>query len=324
MDVSVIILARQSAGLPAAVASVVAQTISRRLDVVVADCAPDPTSIAQALKPYLQRFHHRRAKVVIRHVRSDADRPTVALNAALAATHAPFVAFLAAGDYWNRFKLQRQFAAIRDGGSVGLVHTACRHIDGQGRFIDHDPQTIESPSAGYCLGQLLRRNDVALSSVLLRRNVLDHAAHDEPHKLPFDPDQNDGYEYDLALRIARLTRFIYVPQPLTHLARSAEPRSNPHQLIDELESDCRILINFLERHADPHDRDADPNLHVQRFLYDRAQSLIAEQRLADARSVCQLAKNKDVFDAAFVQLAHDIRPTLLERITRILRPRTRK
>lgn len=314
MDVSVIILAHRAAGLSPAIASVVAQTSSRRLDVVVADCAAE--DLAPVLQPWHERFHNPHGKVVLRTVREGSGRPTAALNAALAATHAPFVAFLRAGDYWNRFKLQRQFTAIHDSPTVGLIHTAYRHIDAAGQFVDQGPQALDSPCAGYCLGSLLKKPGVALSSVLVRRKVLDQATREEAHGQPFNPALDAGYDYDMALRIARLARFIFVPQPLTYLAHEPLPlREQRQRLLEEMQTHCGILVDFLAHHADPNDRDADPKLHLQRMLYQRAHDLVAENHRHDAHLICELAREKQLLDENFEQLALTVRPTLLARIT---------
>ena len=61
--------------------------------------------------------------------------PAAARNRALEATDGDCIAFLDADDRWHPEKVRSQVAFLRAHPECGLVHTAIRHIDADGRMI---------------------------------------------------------------------------------------------------------------------------------------------------------------------------------------------
>jgi len=310
MDVTVVILARDACPhLPAALASVVAQTTTRRLEIVLANAAAEPLP-AELTGDYLGRYTNPLAKITCKLVQSEEPTAPAALNAALACSAAPYVAFLQAEDYWDRFRLERQFAAMRQGPHVGAVHTAYRRIDEHGAFLDEEDVVhgADNPCAGGCLPWLLAGSSVVFSSLLVRRPVVEQAAVAADHGQPFAPDCVIAYEDEFLLRLSRVGQFVFIPQPLTHVgpppgaamrlnSPAALMNGNPpdNALPARLEARCRVRLNFIEQHADELRLDPDTvRDRLGQLLANQVRYLLAHGQPHPARRLCDIAHALDL------------------------------
>jgi glycosyltransferase involved in cell wall biosynthesis len=156
MDIAVIIPTHNRAGLlPAALDSVLAQTAAgegcRIEAMVIDDGSTDGT--AEVMRPYLDKHGAGQGDVTIRYDRLEKQGVVAARNHGIARTTAPLVAFLDSDDYWDATKLARQLPLLT--GEVGLVHTAFRYVDQDGRFTDAGVQRAVNPCVGWCLDALM-------------------------------------------------------------------------------------------------------------------------------------------------------------------------
>ena len=128
-------------------------------------------------------------------------------NRALAEARGEFVAPVDADDLWDPTKIERQVRRAREGGDgIGLVYCWWIWIDAEGRVMDASPRwRIE----GDAVDALLTVNFVGNSSVpFFRRSVLQRAGgYDET--LPMGCE-----DWDVALKVAELSRIAVVPAPL--------------------------------------------------------------------------------------------------------------
>ena len=175
-----------------AIASVVAQTEPDWELVVVDDGSQDATV------EVARRSGDHRVRVV------EAGRIGVLAqlrNRGIEETAGEWVAILDADDAWLPTKLERQLA---DAGDAGVVHTdADRLVDGRRTHVRVERRP------GSLSAALVENNFVYSSSVLIRRVVLaEHGAFDPDPALWGSPD------YELWLRLARVTDFVYVDEPL--------------------------------------------------------------------------------------------------------------
>jgi len=132
-----------------------------------------------------------------------------ARNRALAAAEATYVAFLDADDRWHSEKIARQVATLEAHPEVGLVHTVAALIDAEGRAVRESLllPPLTHRASGDCLLALLTGNVIIISSVLVRKRLLDHES--------FAVDICGVEDWDMWVRLAGRTRFARIDEPLT-------------------------------------------------------------------------------------------------------------
>ena len=132
-----------------------------------------------------------------------------ARNRALAAVEATYVAFLDADDRWHPEKIAKQVAWLEAHPECGLVHTVAALIDTQGRAVRESP-LLPPPAhraSGDCLLALLSANAIVISSVMVRKTLLDQES--------FGVGLCGVEDWDMWVRLAARTRFARIDEPLT-------------------------------------------------------------------------------------------------------------
>jgi glycosyltransferase involved in cell wall biosynthesis len=126
-------------------------------------------------------------------------------NHGIDAARADWVAFLDDDDEWLPAKLEEQLrTAEQMEASAGFVYCPCRYVDDTGReFV----LQVREPSDGECWHPLLRGNFVSTPTVVVRRELLLRAG-------GFDVTLPRLHDWDLWLRLAKLTEFRFMPRPL--------------------------------------------------------------------------------------------------------------
>jgi glycosyltransferase involved in cell wall biosynthesis len=115
------------------------------------------------------------------------------------------VAFLDSDDEWEGEKLGRQVALLDAAPrGVGLVYTGSRRVGGP-----RDGEVFVPSCRGDVYREMLHRNvfDVGSSSVVAKKDVLDRVG-------GFDPSLPSMEDYDYWIRVARVCRVDFVPEPL--------------------------------------------------------------------------------------------------------------
>lgn len=182
--------------LPATIGSLLAQTETDFEAIVVDNGSSDGTT------RYLAGIEDPRVRVV----RLDENAGlSGGYNAGLSAARAPYCAFLEADDLWNSDKLARQAAVLDRESEVGLVYTWVELIDAESR---RSGRTIGRPIEGDVRQELL--SDVVVpcgSSPMMRRELLLAVG-------GWDEELRSSPDWDLYLRLADLTRFRVITEPL--------------------------------------------------------------------------------------------------------------
>jgi glycosyltransferase involved in cell wall biosynthesis len=166
-----------------AVESVLGQTLGDLELIVVDDGSTDATStlLAAVRDPRLRVERQARAGL------------TLSLNRALALGGAPLIARLDADDLALPERLARQRAFLDAHPEVGLLGTGAREVNAEGREL----RIISSPP-----------DDRSIRRARLRRNpVVEQVG-------GYDPSFPVAQDYDLWLRLSRVTRMANLPEPL--------------------------------------------------------------------------------------------------------------
>jgi len=174
--ISVIVPTRDNLDvLPKALRSVADQRLDDLEIIVADDGSKDGTS------EFLAELGRQEPR--LRVIETGGQGPAHARNEAIAASRAPFLAFLDSDDWWNRGKLKRQLAHMEQTPEIGFTFTDYLAIDPEGRtygtcFEYWKPPHGERPPQRYELipdaeAELLARNTVGTSTVVARRDLME-------------------------------------------------------------------------------------------------------------------------------------------------------
>jgi glycosyltransferase involved in cell wall biosynthesis len=129
---------------------------------------------------------------------------TPSLNRAIELARAPLLARLDADDVALPDRLARQRRFLDAHPEVGLLGTGAREVDAAGRVVG----LVTPPPDDLGIRRaLIRRNPFVHSSVLMRRRVIDEVG-------GYDPALPVAQDYELWMRMSRVTRLANLPEPL--------------------------------------------------------------------------------------------------------------
>ena len=169
------------------VQSIEAQTFQDWELVVVDDESPEDVSYIESRSPK------------IRLIRRKNGGMYVARNTGILGTKGEYIAFIDQDDLWAPTKLEKQVAAMDADPLVGLCHCGAEVVDGDGKFLR---PSFSKPASGY--KELLNSNRIMNCSTMVRRSTLASVG-------LFDPYYFGVGDYDLWLRIARVSKLAYIP-----------------------------------------------------------------------------------------------------------------
>ena len=267
-----------------AVDSVLAQTYADCEAVVVDDGCP-PAEAAE-LRAILARYAGR----PVRYLRRENGGQAAARNTAMAATAAPYVAFLDGDDYWAPRLLERQMALLAADPGLALVY-ADAWLFGEGPAVGRTYMQSGADSRGPVTLEALLTCDVnvTMSTIVARRDAVLAAG-------GFDEALRYVEDYELWLRMAHAgARMKYVREPLAYRRIRVTSLS-----ADSLKLET-ALVSVLERFGRTHEL-APPAVAARREALGRARSLLAvtsakaslaERRPEDAAAALRLVRAED-------------------------------
>jgi glycosyltransferase involved in cell wall biosynthesis len=218
------------AWLGAAVASVLGQTLGDLELIVIDDGSTDdtPAVLAAITDPRLRVQHQPRSGL------------TRALARALALARAPLVARLDADDLAAADRLERQLAYLAAHPEVGLLGTAAREVDVDGR----ECRLVRPPEDDDTLRRMLiRRNPFVHSSIVMRQDLAVRAG-------GYDVAFPVAQDYDLWLRISELTRLANLPDVLV-TRRLLPGRVSARRESERLRAEARVRWRAVRRGSYP-------------------------------------------------------------------------
>jgi glycosyltransferase involved in cell wall biosynthesis len=214
----------------AAVGSLLAQTLTD-LEVIVIDDGSTDTTPA-----ILAAVHDRRLRVE----RRERAGLTRSLVRALDLARAPLVARLDADDLALPERLARQRQFLDANPQVGLLGTGAREIDLEG----HEVAIVRPPADDAAIRRvLIRENPFVHSTVMMRRSALDLAG-------GYDPAFPVAQDYDLWMRLARVTQLANLPEPLV-IRRLAPGRVSAVRDDDRLRAEASVRWRAVRSGAYP-------------------------------------------------------------------------
>ncbi len=245
--------------------SIAAQSFDDFCLVAVNDGSKDNT--ADILKKFAQTYPD---KVVV--IDQENKGQTVAKNVGLENSRSEFVAFIDSDDLWAPDKLEKQVTLMADNPEVGLCYTAARQINTRSEPVG---QISVSPSLrGRCMNELILRNNIVASSVMVRRAAVEQAE-------VFDVSLKACENWDLWIRIARTYQLEYLDEPLTSY------RLHPNNMSKNFEKIFSARLQVINKHLPQGSDDSWIRKQRQVALYRThltfAKSYIELLRLSEAR-----------------------------------------
>jgi glycosyltransferase involved in cell wall biosynthesis len=221
--VSVVMPTRNRAALmERALSSVVEQTFARWELLVVDDASTDATAAA------VSRHCDGDSRIHL-HELTEQVGGAAARNRGIEAARGEWIAFLDDDDEWLPRKLERQLDVVLDSPSgAGLVYCSAWFVTADGS--EHVLQSSAAP-AGATRRALLHRNFISTPTVMVRTDVVRQVG-------GFDETLPRLQDWDLWIRLAGLTPFAFLDQPLVrafHTEGGISTRS------DALLQACRAL-----------------------------------------------------------------------------------
>lgn len=195
-----------------AIKSVLAQTYRDVEVIVVDDGSTDQT------QSILSRFG-----APVRCIRQANQGVAVARNCGIHESRGRYVAFLDADDTWLPGKLERQVAALEAYPDCAACYAAFTRVDWELRPIG----ISRSPRQAATLPDLLLNGNVigSICTVLIERELFDRVG-------GFDPQLSQCADWDMWIRLAVHTAFLYVDEPLVTYRQHEANMSRDARLLE--------------------------------------------------------------------------------------------
>lgn len=225
--VSVILPAYNREALVArAIDSVLAQTYGDYELIIVDDASKDGTRAV---------LEHYRSHPKVRLILSDVNRGgSGARNLGIEAATGELIAFQDSDDVWLPHKLAVQVAALDANPQAGLCY--CGSLFSSPERTYYIPEPVFARLEGDMSAEILRRNTTSTQVLVMRRAVLDKAGY-------FDATLKRFQDWDLMIRVAQETPFVFLPEPMVVIFATAGNISS------FAENDAIARARILEKYA---------------------------------------------------------------------------
>ncbi|PIE22591.1 MAG: hypothetical protein CSA62_11500 [Planctomycetota bacterium] len=249
--------------LPAAVESVLSQTLLPEEVIVVDDGSPEP--VAPLLAEYGER---------VRVLRQANAGPGAARNTGIGEASSPLIAFLDADDLWEPEKLEAQAALLAERPELGAV-CGDAWLLREGHVLERKWGSLaERGAPDLSFEGLLLANPISTLTVMARRELLLRAGlFDEDRKLIAVED------YDLWLRLAELAPIGWIDAPLARYRVHASSLSSAETFLRGV---TLVLEKLRRRHPEPRRLAAALRLREAELWQDEAWSRLEQGQLAQA------------------------------------------
>lgn len=136
---------------------------------------------------------------------------SAARNTGIKASTAEYIAFLDSDDFWHPEKIERQISLIKEKPINELVYSNYLMIDEFGQYQSNSV-VLAAYLRGSIFKELLLENKISgsASAVLCKRSLFEKVGY-------FDESLRYGEDWDMWLRLARVTNFDYVDGDMVYI-----------------------------------------------------------------------------------------------------------
>lgn len=154
---------------------------------------------------------------------------TEILNLGIAETKGEYIALLNAGDLWHPQKLEKQLFYLEHYPYLGLIHSWLTQIGKGGKSRG---KILKCQLSGWVESEILRRNQIGYSTVVIRRNCLEKVG-------VFDPRLKTGFDWDMWIRLSHCYEFSKISESLVYYR---QPRNQIRESWLTREKDLQATI----------------------------------------------------------------------------------
>jgi glycosyltransferase involved in cell wall biosynthesis len=172
-----------------------------------------------------------------------------ARNSGIAAARGTYIAFLDQDDLWAPEKLERQIDMLEKDTRIGISFTNEAFIDDSGKMVTEKAIRLDSRHRGDVFETLLFDNFIPISSVMLRKDLLEKTG-------GFDPRYHLAEDYEFLLRATQAAPVDFIDEPLLLYRQHRD--SGTAKKIGRLTAESCAIIDFW--------RAEKPDLFRRRFI----------------------------------------------------------
>jgi glycosyltransferase involved in cell wall biosynthesis len=137
---------------------------------------------------------------------------TSAINAGWRRARGTILAYLNSDDTYRPGAIEAAVAGLRDHPDAGAVYGEGYHVDEGGRVIDR------YPTEPFAMARLAQTCFICQPTVFLRRDIVERLGY-------LDESRRYCMDYDFWIRLARVSRFAYLPEYLANTRLHADSKT---------------------------------------------------------------------------------------------------
>jgi len=189
-EVSIIIPTYNRANsLKKTLVSIINQTYKDYEIIIVSNGSTDNT------EDIVNQFHDARIKYIFQE---GSGSPASPRNTGIKNSKGNYIAFCDDDDLWLPEKLDKQITFLKNNPEYGLCYTRMKRFNDEFEWVNPDDETNDSTNSQ----QLLYRNRTPLSSIIIRKKILESSEFFDEDKKIFGSE-----DYELLLRLSKKTKF---------------------------------------------------------------------------------------------------------------------
>ena len=152
----------------------------------------------------VRRINDNRIKIFNSDVHTNI---SIARNRALNNSKGEYICFLDVDDFWDTNKINKQLKSFEKK-NVGLSFTNFWYV--KINKYQTSKKNIKLKFEGGLINKIIKKYEIVLSTIMIKRNLLNKL------KKPFNEKFHIISDFEFTLRLANITSFDHIKEPLTH------------------------------------------------------------------------------------------------------------